>query len=128
MTSVPRLAPSSFQVQALCAMNRREFLYTTALTTLAASPLAHAALAPDDAYRRNIGIQLYTLRNELGKDTPGTIKAVVAAGYKQGEMFGFPNCDPVIAAAKEYGLALHSSHFETDTVVNPKDESYSDFQ
>jgi len=94
---------------------------------MAATPLARA-LEPDNAYRRNIGIQLYTLRNELAKDTPGTIRAVVEAGYKQGEMFGFPNCDPVIAAAKEYGLALHSSHFEWDAVINPKDDSYSDFQ
>lgn len=108
-------------------MNRREFIYTTALATLAASPFARA-LEADNAYRRNIGLQLYTLRNELIKDTPGTIKAVVDAGYKQGEMFGFPNCDPVIAAAKEFGLALHSSHFEWDTVVNPMDDSYSDFQ
>lgn len=108
-------------------MNRREFIYSTTLTTLAVSPLA-LALEADNAYRRNIGIQLYTLRNELGKDTPGTIKAVAAAGYKQGEMFGFPNCDPVIAAAKDTGLALHSSHFEWDTVINPKDAGYSDFQ
>jgi sugar phosphate isomerase/epimerase len=108
-------------------MNRREFLYSTALTALATSPLARA-LEADNAYRRNIGVQLYTLRNELAKDTPATIKAVVNAGYKQGEMFGFPNCDPVIAAAKDSGLALHSSHFEWDTVVNPKDDSYSDFQ
>lgn len=108
-------------------MNRRQFLYSTALTALAASPLARA-LEADNAYRRNIGLQLYTLRNELAKDTPGTIKAVVAAGYKQGEMFGFPNCDPVIAAARNFGLALHSSHFEWDTVVSPKDDSYSDFQ
>lgn len=108
-------------------MNRRQFLYSTALTTLAASPLARA-LEADNAYRRNIGLQLYTLRNELTKDTPATIKAVVDAGYKQGEMFGFPNCDPVIAAATDSGLELHSSHFEWDTVVNPKDDSYSDFQ
>jgi sugar phosphate isomerase/epimerase len=108
-------------------MNRREFLYSTALATVAASPLARA-LEADNAYRRNIGLQLYTVRNELAKDTPGTIKAVAAAGYKQGEMFGFPNCDPVIAAAKESGLALNSSHFEWDTVINPKDASYSDFQ
>lgn len=108
-------------------MNRREFLYSTAFATLAVSPFARA-LEADNAYRRNIGIQLYTLRNELAKDTPGTIKAVVDAGYKQGEMFGFPNCDPVIAAAKDSGLALHSSHFEWETVINPKDASYSDFQ
>jgi sugar phosphate isomerase/epimerase len=113
--------------QSFQTMNRREFLYSTLLTTLAASPLARA-LEVDNTYRRNIGLQLYTLRNELAKDTPGTIKAVVDAGYQQGEMFGFPNCDPVIAAARNFGLALHSSHFEWDTVVNPKDDSYSDFQ
>jgi sugar phosphate isomerase/epimerase len=109
------------------AMNRREFLTSTTLAAFAATPVARA-LEADNAYRRNMGLQLYTLRNELAKDTPGTIRAVVAAGYKQGEMFGFPNCDPVIAAAKDSGLELHSSHFEWDTVVNPKDASYSDFQ
>jgi sugar phosphate isomerase/epimerase len=108
-------------------MNRREFLYSSILTTLTAPPLARA-LESDNVYRRNIGVQLYTLRNELAKDTPGTIRAVVAAGYKQGEMFGFPDCDPVIAAARDSGLALNSSHFEWNTVVNPKDDTYSDFQ
>jgi sugar phosphate isomerase/epimerase len=108
-------------------MNRREFLFSAAATALAASPLARA-LEADNVYRRNLGLQLYTLRNELAKDTPGTLKAVADAGYQQAEMFGFPNCDPTIAAAREVGLALHSSHFEWDTVVNPKDESYSDFQ
>ncbi len=108
-------------------MNRREFICATALATMAATPLARA-LDRNDVYRANIGLQLYTLRNELAKDTPGTIKSVVEAGYKQGEMFGFPNCDPVIAAAKDSGLGLHSSHFEWDTVVNPKDSGYSDFQ
>lgn len=108
-------------------MNRRQFLRSTALTAIAAPPLARA-LEADNVYRKNIGLQLYTLRNELAKDTPGTIKAVAAAGYRQGEMFGFPNCDPVIAAAKDAGLELHSSHFEWDSVVNPRDNSYSDFQ
>jgi sugar phosphate isomerase/epimerase len=108
-------------------MNRRKFIVSAALTTLAASPLARA-LEADNTYRRNIGLQLYTVRNELAKDTPGTIKAVAAAGYKQAEMAGFPDCDPVIAAAKECGLALNSSHFQWDAVIHPKDDSYSDFQ
>lgn len=108
-------------------MNRRRFLQSTVFTLMAASPLARA-LEADNVFRRNIGLQLYTLRNELRNDTPGTIKAVADAGYRQGEMFGFPNCDPVIAASRDVGLALHSSHFEWDTVVNPKDNQYSDFQ
>jgi len=109
-------------------MNRRQFLKTSTFTTLAASQVnTLMALEKDNAYRKNIGIQLYTLRNEIGKDTPGTIKAVVDAGYKQGEMYGFPNCEPMIKAAKDSGLELHSSHFEWETVVNPKDEGMSDF-
>ncbi|NIP95281.1 MAG: hypothetical protein GWO24_18275, partial [Akkermansiaceae bacterium] len=57
------------------------------------------ALEADNTYRRNIGIQLYTLRNQIAKDTPGTIKAVKEAGYAQGEIYGFPDCDPMIKAA-----------------------------
>lgn len=108
-------------------MNRRHFLQSLPVALVSVSPLARA-LEADNAYRRNIGLQLYTLRQELAKDTPGTIQAVVAAGYQQGEMFGFPNCDAVITAARASGLALHSSHFEWDSVVNPKDAGYSDFQ
>ncbi len=109
-------------------MNRRHFLKTTAAASaLAGTANTLRALEADNVYRKNIGIQLYTLRNEIGKDTAGTIKAVADAGYKQGEMYGFPNCDAMIAAAKDSGLELHSSHFEWDTVVNPKDDGLSDF-
>lgn len=109
-------------------MNRRFFVRNTALAagTLAAAPFADA-LEADNLYRKQIGLQLYTVRNEIQKDTGATIKAVVAAGYRQGEMYGFPNCAPMIAAAKDHGLALHSSHFEWDSVVNPREASQPDF-
>lgn len=111
-------------------MNRRRFLRSAAATTaLAGVPVRSlVALEGDNAYRKNIGVQLYTLRNQLAKDTPATIKAVADAGYRQGEMFGFPNCDPVIEAARDCGLELHSSHFEWETAVNPKDDALSDFR
>jgi sugar phosphate isomerase/epimerase len=110
-------------------MTRRHFLRTSAATaTLAGTSSTLLALDKDNVYRKKIGIQLYTLRNEIGKDTPGTIKAVKEAGYVQGEMYGFPNCDPMIAAAKAVGLELHSSHFDWEAVVNPRDAAMSDFQ
>ncbi|TAE77106.1 MAG: sugar phosphate isomerase/epimerase [Verrucomicrobia bacterium] len=111
-------------------MERRSFLRRSAATTLAFGSTGGlmAALAPDNAYRKNLGIQLYTLRDALGKDTLGTLKQVAAAGYKQVEGYGFPNCQPLIDGAKEAGLAMNSSHFEWDCVVNPKDEAMSDFQ
>lgn len=109
-------------------MNRRHFLRTSVASSLAlASAPSLFALEAENAYRKNIGLQLYTLRNEIKADAGAALKAVVAAGYKQGEMYGFPNCDPMIAAARDSGLELHSSHFEWDSVVNPKDESLSDF-
>ena len=111
-------------------MNRRSFLLSSAASSLALAPSASllAALAKDNAYRANIGIQLYTLRDALSKDAAGTLKKVAEAGYKQVELFGFPNCQPLIDGAKAAGLAINSAHFEWDSVINPKDEAMSDFR
>ena len=101
-------------------MNRRRFLATSmsamALTSVSRSVLA---LEANNRYRKQIGLQLYTLRDQIAKDTAGTIKAVVDAGYHQGELFGFPDCQPMIDAAREYGLQLHSSHFQWQSVTEP---------
>ena len=109
-------------------MNRRRFL-TTSIGALAAARSAQSLLAleADNLYRKQIGIQLYTLRNQIKKDTSGTIKAVVDAGYHQGEMYGFPNCQPMIDAAKEHGLKLHSSHFQWQSVTEPDKKGVTPF-
>jgi sugar phosphate isomerase/epimerase len=111
-------------------MKRRTFLRSAAVSSLAITPASQvlAALAPDNKYRKNIGIQLYTLRGPLAKDPAGTLKAVAEAGYKQVEPYGFPNCQPLIDGAKAAGLALNSTHFEWGSVVSPKDAAMSDFQ
>ena len=110
-------------------MTRRSFLRATAATSaLAGTTQTLSALAADNTYRANIGIQLYTLRDGLKKDTPATIKAIADAGYKQGEMYGFPNCDDMIKAAGDHGLALNSTHFEWETAINPSDKGFSDFK
>lgn len=110
-------------------MNRRSFLLRTAAATAAFSTgRAFAALAADEQYKTNLGIQLYTLRGALGKDAAGTLKQVAEIGYKQVEMYGFPNCQPLIDGAKAAGLALNSTHFNWDSAVNPKDEGFSEFK
>ncbi len=110
-------------------MKRRSFVQTTVAATLAFTQTGRlmAALEAEGTYRKNIGIQLYTLRNEIAKDTFATIKQVAADGYKQVELYGFPNADAMVEAAKSSGLAVNSSHFEWASVVNPKDDSMSDF-
>lgn len=109
-------------------MNRRAFIRNTAATTLALTQTSKLfALEVDNAYRKSLGIQLYTLRKQLATDPLGTLKQVAAAGYQQVELYGFPNADPLIEAAKDSGLAIHSTHFEWDTVINPTDAAFSDF-
>ncbi len=85
------------------------------------------ALEAENAYRKDIGIQLYTLRDALAKDAAGTLKKVAAAGYKQVELFGFPDADAMISGAKDAGLQIRSAHFAWDSVVNPTGEGMPDF-
>ena len=109
-------------------MNRRTFIRTTAATSLVLGQSGNLfAQETGDAYRKEIGIQLYTLRNELKKDPAGTLKLVAAAGYRQVECYGFPDSDAMMAGAKDAGLEMNSSHLDWETVVNPKDAAMSDF-
>lgn len=110
-------------------MDRRHFLRTTTTAALAFgfADRAAAALEAENVYRKNIGIQLYTLRNQIGKDAAGTLKKVAEAGYKQVELYGFPNADAMVKGAKDAGLAIHSAHFDWECVVSPKDAAMSDF-
>ena len=101
-------------------MRRREFLAATATATAAIwNPRSMFALDADNKYRKEVGIQLYTLRNEINRDVKATIKAVADAGYRQVECYGFPNADAMITAARENDLAINSTHFDWDSVVNP---------
>lgn len=110
-------------------MKRRHFLQSTAAVAAssAISLPAFAQLADDNKFRKEIGIQLYTLRNQIKEDAGKTIKAVVDAGYHQGEMYGFPNAEPMIKAAKEHGLALHSSHINWACVTEPTKKGVQPF-
>ena len=97
-------------------MKRRHFLATSLASSLS---LPTWALEADNPYRKNIGIQLYTLRNQIKEDVAGTLKAVADAGYQQVEPYGFPNAAEMIKAAKDNGLAVNSSHFAWESVTQP---------
>ncbi|MBL0736867.1 sugar phosphate isomerase/epimerase [Flavobacterium sp. GN10] len=67
-------------------ISRRNFIVTTGL-------VATAVLAsPSFAFSMNkkeIGLQLYTLRDELPKDVKGTLEKVAKSGYTTVETYGF---------------------------------------
>ena len=109
-------------------MKRRQFLAaSSAAALLIGRPHRIFALEAENLYRNEIGIQLYTLRNEIKKDVAATLKTVADAGYKQVEPYGFPDAGEMIKAAKDNGLAVNSSHFNWDSVVNPDDKGVMPF-
>jgi len=95
-------------------INRRTFLYTSGRTALGA--LALSTLDPIKiraaAKLNKIGLQLYTLRNELGKDFEGSLQQVAAIGYNEVEFAGYYNHTPqqVKEILTRFGLEAPSAH------------------
>jgi sugar phosphate isomerase/epimerase len=55
-------------------------------------------------------LQLYTLRDELGRDFEGTIRKVAAFGYRGVETAGFPDAKAAKALFNELGLKVVAAH------------------
>jgi sugar phosphate isomerase/epimerase len=76
-----------------------------------------AALAARGAWAKTIkkvGMQLYTVRTDLGKDFDGTLAKVAAIGYKEVEFAGYFNHTPeeVRNALKKHGLTSPAAHID----------------
>ena len=65
--------------------SRRDFIKQSSLFT------AGLMIGPSDIFKvkKSVGVQLYTLRNDIAKDPKGTIQKVAALGYKDVETFGY---------------------------------------
>jgi len=98
-------------------VNRRQFLLQTGITAAGLS-LGGCLFAAGDK-RRLIGIQLYTLRDEIkSRGLKGTLQMLASAGYKSVEMFGFSGKDffgdkpeAVANLLKTFGLKSPSGHY-----------------
>ena len=93
------------------SMTRRQFLTRTA----AAAGLAGVAgRAPADPLGLPIGLQLYTVREQLGKDFDGTLKQVAAVGYKEVELFSLlgRKAKAVRESLDAAGLRCVSAHYQ----------------
>lgn len=107
--------------------NRREFLRITAagtagvmaMGTFACKSGAKKAVEaqPVDLKSFGVGIQLYTIRDAMAADVPGTLKKVSEMGYKNLEMAGYADGKFYGMAPKEFkkmandlGMDIISSH------------------
>lgn len=86
---------------------RRNFLKQSALLTTG------LALNPSEFLKSQtkIGIQLYTLRDDIAKDVKGVIGKVAAAGYKEVETFGLTRNEQFFGlSVKEFGQLLKDNN------------------
>lgn len=122
-------------------LNRRNALQTAALAALAAQlsrPLK-AFAEEDDTTNQNanrgsdqtsrssslpyvdrIGLQLYTVRNEMQEDAEATLKAIAEAGYKQVELMSIDeDAVRVAAIARDNGMMVHSAFIDWKCIATP---------
>ena len=102
-------------------ISRQTFLKTSALA------LAAPLLPPIDVFAKspkNVGLQLYTLRDQLPKDLEGTLKKVAELGYTEVETFGYgdgkffgKSPKDFRALLKSLGLTAVSGHYMTGNTM-----------
>jgi len=100
--------------------SRRDFLQLSGLS-VAATALSTDRLALADTFfgPKHVGLQLWSVRDDMNKDAAGTLQALAKMGYKEvepfgydpasGKIFGLPIAD-FIKLLKANGLKMHSSH------------------
>ena len=105
-------------------MKRRTFIAgTTAATlslTLSKSLRAMQEKAKKSKYLETMGLQLWTVRNQLEEDEAKTLKAVADAGYKQVEMGRVIGSESIFKKAKELGMGVTSSFVDWQSVLGIK--------
>lgn len=99
-------------------INRRDFLRrgTLGLTAVAAAQASGTLFA--NPYGLPVGLQLYTLRDDLQKDMPGTLRQVAAIGIKEVELYDLYGKTPAEFAQilRGDGLTAPSGHYMTKNV------------
>src|SRR4051812_10502464 len=78
-----------------------------------------AADFPGKPYLPSIGLQVWTVRNELEKDIPRTLLAIKQAGYAQIELLRTLNARDFVPHARELGLGITSAFIDWEAMVNP---------
>ena len=103
-------------------MNRRDFTRSALVGSLASLTLPSWLMAADSLGKRylpTIGLQVWTVRNELAQDLPGTLRAIKDAGYAQIELLRTLNARDFVPHAHQFGLGITSAFIDWEAIVQP---------
>ncbi len=117
--------------QLFTSMKRRNFIQTTAVAAVGALsfPAAFAALKKIG----KMGVQLYTVRDDMAKDPVGTLRQVARIGYQDVELAGYQNrkfygMEPLAfkRLLNDLGLTTNSGHISPDRLLNDWEATVAD--
>jgi sugar phosphate isomerase/epimerase len=99
--------------------SRREFIQTT--SALALGSVLAGSYGPGTEKVKDVGVQLYTFRDEMGKDAVGTLRKIAALGIKQiesarsskGHYYGL-TAKEMKKVCEDLGMKLRSGHVHID--------------
>ncbi|MEM6378251.1 MAG: sugar phosphate isomerase/epimerase [Bacteroidota bacterium] len=112
-------------------MDRRNFLTQASLLTAGTLlPLSQCKMPNESKYK--LGLQLFSINNDMNKDPLGTLQLVKAMGYQDFEIYGF-DPDKVTyygidaaefkTALDDMGLTVTSGHYGfSDYLLKPEEE------
>ncbi|MBB2145615.1 TIM barrel protein [Pedobacter sp. LMG 31464] len=106
--------------------SRRDFIKQTGL--LAAAVAITPSFVSAAVKKHPVGLQLYSLRNIIGKDIKGIIEKVATIGYKEVETYGYSAKDgfwgldakAFASLLKQNGLKAPSGHYAMDNFIAGK--------
>jgi len=105
-------------------MQRRTFIKTT--SGLAAAGMVASLARPllafpqESIYKDTIGLQLWTVRDQMKEDKKKTLKAIADAGYKQVELMDVGDAKELLPICKDLGLNVTSAFMSWEAVCKPK--------
>jgi sugar phosphate isomerase/epimerase len=99
-------------------MDRRTFLETATTVTAATLLTKQISWAAADHKIDKLGVQLYTVRDQMKADFEGTLAKVAEIGYKEVEFAGYFDHSPkdVRAILDRHGLVSPAPHVAYDTL------------
>jgi sugar phosphate isomerase/epimerase len=108
----------------LISVSRRTFLQTAVGATVLGAVWKNAPLLYADPFGLPLGLQLYSVRNQIAKNFEDTLQQVAAAGYKVVEAAGYygRTASQFKQAMDKAGLRCVSTHYPLDQLRPHVDE------
>ena len=111
--------------------SRRTFLATIGVAALGIASrdaLADGVLLAPHRKLKKVGLQLYTVRDMMKADLPGTLHKVAAIGYREVEFAGYFGRTPaeIRALLKKNGLTSPSAHIPLDILEKDSVRAFAD--